>query len=196
MADDNGVIRPDDEFESLKEGFLHWQCWVRQFAAQGSAAMENPGVRAALILAGGTEPITEVATVLNRRTEYSQTARMREIVRGTDDPELRGKRAMKFFSEHYYHAPEKFTDTLTATFLSDSKLAVRLAADGACTLRFEQLNRTYELPCKVASLPDGDPLREATFWYNVLFNPGLAADCQVLGFEPDWVRVEARTGAN
>ena len=45
--------------------------------------------------------------------------------------------------------------------------------------------------CTVRRLSGNDPLREATFWHNLLFNPRLSADCIVLGFEPDWPRSSA-----
>ena len=176
----------DSESERLRQGFLQWQCQLRNLAMRDEGAMPDPGTKAALILSGGTEPITEIAAVLNRQPEHSRTSEIRQIANETKDPVLRPRAVMEFFSEGYYQRFEEFSDILTATFLADSKLAARLAADKRCTLQFEQSDQIYELPCTITRLTNDDPLRDATFWHNRLFNPGLAMDCVVLGFQPDW----------
>ena len=49
--------------------------------------------------------------------------------------------------------------------------------------------------CRVRRLSPKHPLREATFWHNLLFNPRLPADCLILGFEPDWPKSDAEPPA-
>jgi hypothetical protein len=46
----------------------------------------------------------------------------------------------------------------------------------------------------VRLLAEADPLYQATFWHNKLFNPNLPGRVQVLSFAPDWMhagRVDA-----
>ncbi len=191
MVDVCNIVRMGSENERLKNGFLHWQCRLRQIAMRNDGGMPSPGMKPALVLAGGSEPITEIVTVLNRRPEFSQTMELRHIARRTQDPAQRREDALKFFSERYYQASKEFSDVLTATFVPNSKLAARLVSDRRCTLRFEQFNQTYELPCAVRRLSDNNPLRDATFWHNLLFNPGLARDAGILGFEPNWAAAKA-----
>ena len=57
-----------------------------------------------------------------------------------------------------------------------------------CRLDFEQFGQRYHLHCALRRLSEHNPLRQATFWHNLLFNPRLSADCVILGFEPDWGR--------
>ena len=48
--------------------------------------------------------------------------------------------------------------------------------------------------CKVWKLAKRNPLWEATWWHNYLFNPDLTADITVLAFEPDWDASTSETG--
>ena len=114
------------------------------------------------------------------------------MARRTHDPAERREAALKFLAERYYQAPREFSDILTASFPPDSATAARLLAGRECRLDFEQFNQWYRLPCTVRRLSPNNPLREATFWHNLLFNPRLSADCIILGFEPDWPKSEAK----
>ena len=113
------------------------------------------------------------------------------MARRTHDPAERREAALKFLAERYYQASREFSDTLTAGFPPDSATAAKLLADRECLLDFEQFSQRYRLHCTVRRLSPNNPLREATFWHNLLFNPRLSADCTILGFEPDWPKSDA-----
>ena len=113
------------------------------------------------------------------------------MARRTHDPSERREAALKFLAERYYQAPREFSDTLTASFPADSRIAAKLLAGRECRLDFEQFSQRYQVHCTVRRLSPNNPLREATFWHNLLFNPRLPAGCIILGFEPDWPKSDA-----
>ena len=139
----------------------------------------------------GAGPIARIVTVLCKRPEYSATMEFRHMARRTHDPAQRREDALKFLAERYYQTPREFSDTLTASFPPDSAIAATLLAHRECRLDFEQFSQRYRVSCTVRRLSRNNPLREATFWHNLLFNPRLPADCTILGFEPDWPRSDS-----
>ena len=113
------------------------------------------------------------------------------MVRSTLDVARRRESVIKFLAETYFQHPAWFSDTLTATFGPDSHGARLLLDAKHCQLEFEQFSQRYSIRCRVWRLSRNNPLREATFWHNHLFNPSLPADTTVLGFEPDWSQSQA-----
>ena len=136
----------------------------------------------------GGEPIARIVTVLCKRPEHSATMELRHLARRTHDPAERRAAALAFLAERYYQPAREFSDTLTASFPPASETAAKLLAGRECRLDFEQFRQRYRVHCAVRRLSEHDPLREATFWHNLLFNPRLPADCIILGFVPDWAR--------
>ena len=211
------VVRPGRAGERMRDAFLHWQCRIRQIAmrrheGRPTSAMaplvsplprSAPAVQSAPaagtpldsgpapVSARRTDPAARVVTVLCKRPEHSVTMELRHLARRTHDPAERREAAREFLAERYYQAAREFSDTLTATFPPASGTAARLLAGRRCRLDFEQFRQRYAVRCTVRRLSGNDPLREATFWHNLLFNPRLSADCIVLGFEPDWMRSSA-----
>jgi hypothetical protein len=119
---------------------------------------------------------------------------MRHMVRKTNDPALRREAALTFFSEYYYQRAAEFSEILTATFSPGSPGASSIREAGRATLTFAAYSQRYDLACRVRTLAEHNPLRQATYWHNLLFNPDLAADTVILGFEPDWARSTAGPG--
>ena len=201
MQADSNVVRLDHTNERMRDAFLRWQCRIRQISMRGLEGRPTSGM--APLASPAPEPVTapdpaeatgpaaRVVTVLCRRPEYSTTVELRHMARRTHDPAERREVALKFFAERYYQAASEFSDTLTASFPPDSETAARLLARRECRLHFEQFSQRYDLHCTVRRLSESNPLREATFWHNLLFNPRLPADCIILGFEPHWPRSEA-----
>lgn len=186
-----GAWRPGGANDRLRDAFLHWQCRIRQIAMRADAGRPSPGmVPEALTLDG--QSIGRIITVLPQQSRESTTGELRHMARRTHDPAERRRDALAFFSERYYQLPLEFADTLTATFAAESAIASRLVGLGECRLRFDQFAQAFDVVCSVSVLPPDNPLREATYWHNFLFNPDLPADCAVLGFEPNWPRSEAR----
>ena len=212
-----GVARLDRANEELRDRFLRWQCRVRQIAMRrhggrptsGMTPLASPSpasTRAAESASGrgssldpglvpgsppGGGPIARIVTVLCKRPEHSVTMELRHLARRTHDPAERRTAALELLAERYYQAPREFSDTLTASFPPASETAAKLLAGRECRLDFEQFRQRFRVHCAVRRLPEHDPLREATFWHNLLFNPRLPADCIILGFAPDWGRSDS-----
>ena len=77
------------------------------------------------------------------------------------------------------------------TFPPGSAGAAAIRRAGRCTLTFDAFNQRYDLECRVWKLTAKNPLWQATYWHNALFNPSLPAETVILGFEPDWKRSSA-----
>ena len=221
MQSGAGVVRPDRASEELRDRFLRWQCRIRQIAMRGHGGRPTSGMtpfafpapastRAAESASGrvpscgssldpgpvpgsapGGEPIARIVTVLCKRPEHSATMELRHLARRTHDPAERRGAALAFLAERYYQPAREFSDTLTASFPPASGTAAKLLAGGECRLDFEQFRQRFRVHCAVRRLSEHDPLREATFWHNLLFNPRLPADCIILGFAPDWPRSDS-----
>jgi len=177
--------------EELMHRFLRWQCRVRQIAMRESMGRPDDAVTPALTPAGYAEPMGHIITVMSKWGAYSKTPELKHMVKRTHDPAQRRDKAIQFFSETYYQHAKEFSDALTATFPAASPGAQKIAAAKECTLSFDAYNQRFDLVCKVSTLAATHPLFQATMWHNLLFNPSLSPDTQVLAFEPDWDRSTA-----
>ncbi|MBX2839430.1 MAG: hypothetical protein KTR35_21420 [Gammaproteobacteria bacterium] len=182
------VFRKQPQNQKLLESFLRWQCRVRQMAMRDNEGRPDDAITPALTLAGETEPMGHIITVMSKWGAYSKTPEIKHISKRTNDPAQRREKALQFFSETYYQQSREFSDTLTATFPPDSPGATKLVEAGECTLSFEAYSQRFDLVCAIKLMPDTDPLYQATWWHNLLFNPSLDPQTIVLGFEPDWDR--------
>ena len=199
MQADSTVVRLDRANEQLRDRFLHWQCRIRQIAMRNHDGRPTSGMTPLVSAARGV--VTEsdrrigsaarIVTVLCKRPEHSVTMELRHMARRTHDPAERRESALAFLAERYYQTAGEFSDILTASFPPDSEVATTLLNHRECRLAFEQFSQRFELHCTVRQLSRNNPLREATFWHNLLFNPRLSADCTILGFEPDWPKSES-----
>ena len=170
----------------LRLEFLRWQCRVRQLAMRDADGRPDDAISPAVILAGESEPVGHIITVLNKSPGYSVTPELEYMSAKTNDPAQRRDQAIRFLSATYYQKASEFSDILTATFPPGSAGAARLRAADRVTLVFEAYAQRYELDCKVWKLTVRNPLRRSTVAHNRLFNPGLPGDTVVLAFEPDW----------
>ncbi|HSF93520.1 MAG TPA: hypothetical protein VLA52_00720 [Thermohalobaculum sp.] len=175
----------------LRESFLRWQCRVRQMMMRDEQGRPGDPIMPALTLAGEDGPMGHIITVMSKSPQYSQTPEMRHMVRKTMDPAQRRQSALTFFSEYYYQRADEFSDILTATFPPGSPGAAAIRAAGQVTLGFVAYGQRYDLACRVWTLAEHNPLHQATYWHNLLFNPNLPTDTIILGFEPDWAHSSA-----
>jgi len=166
--------------------FLRWQCRVRQIAMREKDGRPDDTIMPAVILPGDTEPMGQIITVISKSEPYSKTPELMHMVKRTNDPAQRREKALQLFSETYYQKASEFSDQLTATFQPGSEGAASILDAGGCTLAFAGYGERYELSCRVEALDPYDPLYQATWWHNALFNPNLSADVSVLSFNPDW----------
>ena len=191
MQPDSNVLRLDRANEQLRDGFLRWQCRIRQIAMRSHDGRPTSGMTPLVSSADESTPIASVITVLCKRPEHSATMELRHMARRTHDPAERRESALKFLAERYYQSSREFSDILTASFPPDSATAAALLAQRECRLAFEQFSQRFDVHCTVGRLSPNNPLREATFWHNLLFNPRPSGDCVILEFDPDWPKSEA-----
>ena len=191
MQIDSNVVRLDRANAQLRDGFLRWQCRIRQIAMRSQGGRPSSGMTPSVSAADEGGASARIVTVLCKRPEHSATMELRHLARRTHDPAERREHALKFLAERYYQTASEFSDILTATFAPDSETAASLIEHRKCRLAFEQFSQRFDLHCAVRRLSRNNPLREATFWHNLLFNPRLAAESIILGFEPVWPKSEA-----
>lgn len=151
----------------------------------------SDGITPEVTLIGESEPLGQIITVMSKTLAHSMVKEFRHMVRKTHDPAQRRDGAIRLFSEAYYQKADTFSDILTSTFPPGSPGAARIRTAERCTLRFEAFRQRYDLHCKVWRLAENNPLRQATYWHNLLFNPTLPAETIILGFEPDWSKSTA-----
>jgi len=183
------VVRLEAAQMALRDHFVGWQCRLRQLAVRDGGGRPTAGMRPTLVLPGREAP--EITVLVVQRAPEETIAEFRHLVRKTQDPAERYKNALKHLAAAYYQYPQDFSDELTALFGPRSDLAEALLNQGHCTLRFEQYNQRYILPCSLRAMAENEPACQATYWHNSLFNPNLPADYRVLGFQPDWAKAEA-----
>lgn len=193
MRTDGGIIETGGETapQRLRRAFLGWQCRVRQIMFREAAGRPDPGILPEVTLAGEDAPIGQIITVLCRTPRASMTPELRQMARRTNDPAQRREAALRLFSETYFQRPGDFSDMLTASFAPGSPGAERIRAAERCRLGFAAYRQRYDLACRVWRLDERHPAFAATWWHNLLFNPGLPPDAVILGFEPDWTRSSA-----
>lgn len=142
----------------------------------------------------GDVELGAITTVLCKRPEYSVTMELQHMARRTMDPAKRRQDILEFVSERYYQNIVEFNHELTAVFLLGSAWVETLTRNGPTLFRYEQFNQCFDVVCNPRVLSPNNPLREATFWHNVLFNPSLPSDCIVIGLDPDWSQSSDATG--
>ncbi len=185
------VVRLDSANQRLRDSFLKWQCHVRQIAMRQNGGKPSDGMMPELRLTADSTPAGNIISVMCKSYEYSKTMEIRHLARKTLDPQARRDSAIKFFSEYYYQKAREFSDIVTSTFPPGSPGAQSILEAGRCWLRFEQYNQTYDIACQPYRLGNNDPLHQATFWHNYLFNPALPGDAMIIGFKPDWASSSA-----
>lgn len=168
------------------EYFIGWQCRIRQHAVRKDDGRPSSGMQAGVFVKISDRDLGPLNTNIVLKDPAEITSEFRHIVKKTFDPKIRRDSAIKILSSAYYQYPKDFNETLTATFLLGSELADLLVAQKECDLVFNQYQQTFKLRCSVAELPENDPMYQATYWHNSMFNATMPARIHVLGFTPDW----------
>ena len=179
---------PQADSTALRNAFLKWQCLTRQIAVRQNQGLPDEAVTPAVLLKGKTEAYDHIITVLSKTPQQSLLPELQHLVRRTLDPAQRRQKALELLSETYYQKPTSFSDILTATFPPQSPRAAVIRKADHCRLLFSGYGQSYQIECKIWALTKKNTLYQATFWHNLLFNPGLHPDTIVLGFEPDWTK--------
>lgn len=170
----------------LRTAFLKWQCRVRQLSMRENDGRPDDAIMPAVILPGEDEALGHVITLMSKAPGYSVTPELQHMAAKTNDPAQRRDQAIKFLSAAYYQKAAEFSDILTATFPPGSPGAAKIHDAGTCRLVFDAYSQRFDLTCKVWRLAPHNLLHQATMAHNILFNPGLPPETEILGFEPDW----------
>lgn len=165
---------------------MRWQCRVRQIAMRDNLGRPDEAITPVVTVQGDTQPSGQIITVLSKWGPYSKVPELQHIAKRTNDPAQRRDKAIEFLSEYYYQNAAEFSDHLTATFSPNSAMAQKLLDAKKVCLEFEAYNQRFVLQCEARQLKDDDELYLATWWHNILFNPGLHPQTVVLAFVPDW----------
>ena len=178
----------------LRDVFLGWQCRVRQHAMREKRGRPDDAIMPTITLPDDAAPLGQIITVFNKLPLYSLTPEFRHMAKRTYDPAQRRDKALDFFSATYYQKPREFSDTLTSSFQPDSALADVIHTAQRVYLGFSAYAQQFTLYCNVSKLQNSDPLYQATWWHNHLFNPNLSAQAIILGFTPDWGHADSQSG--
>ena len=171
-----------------QRAFLGWQCRCRQMMMRDNEGKPTDAVMPEVTLAGATEPLGHIITIMSKSPAYSLTPELTHMAKKTHETAKWREEAMKFFSATYYQKAHEFSDILTSTFPPGSQGAAKLRTAKAATLSFEAYGERWDLTCTIHKLSRRNPLYLATMAHNRLFNPTISPDTEVLGFEPDWTQ--------
>jgi hypothetical protein len=181
------IVLLDSAAEALKAEFVGWQCRLRQLAVREAAGRPSSGMCPRATAPDGSEIAPAITVLIHPADPAESTKLFRFQVQKTHDPVERYDKALEILSGFHYQHPKLFGDVLTGLFGPDSTVAAKLLDYGACELEFAEYGRGYRLPCRVRQLGEEDPLHQATYWHNKLFNPNMPAKVRVLSFAPDWM---------
>jgi hypothetical protein len=170
----------------IRDGFLAWQCRIRQTAMREHAGRPSPGMRPRVLDPKGQELAPALTVLLIPNEPEESTAFFRFQVMKTPDPRDVYERALTFLQADYFQNPETFSDRLVTVLPRDAALADALLDERACVLEFVQSRQSYRIAAEVRALKSGHAAREAAIWHNRLFNPALPDTVHVLGLQPDW----------
>jgi hypothetical protein len=174
----------------IRDGFLAWQCLIRQAAMREEGGRPSPGMRPRVLDTAGRELAPAMTVLLIPKEPEESTAFFRFQVMKTPDPRDVYERALVYLQADYFQSPKTFSDRLVVVLPADSSLAASLIATGDCILEFNQSRQRYCIACKVRELKPGNAAREAAIWHNRVFNPALPDTVQVIAFKPDWASAE------
>jgi hypothetical protein len=174
----------------IRDGFLAWQCLIRQAAMREEGGRPSPGMRPRVLDTAGRELAPAMTVLLIPKEPEESTAFFRFQVMKTPDPRDVYERALTYLQADYFQKPETFSDRLVTVLPADSSLAASLIAAGECILEFDQSRLRYRIPCAARELKPGNAAREAAIWHNRLFNPSLPDAVHVIAFKPDWASAE------
>lgn len=189
-AHSGNVLLTEPAQRRLRDRFFRWQCRIRQICVRKAEAQPTSGMMPTVRLADVIDGAPRL-TVLIVKEDRVATEQFQFFFRKTVDPKERYDNAVKYLSSAYYQEPQTFAEELSALVGGHHPVADQLLHSGECTLEFEQYSQYFYIPCRVREAGKGDPVFEATYWHNTLFNPNLPPDVRVVAFQPVWQKASA-----
>lgn len=186
-AHETKVLLTEPAQQRFREHFFRWQCRIRQISVRKAEGRPTSG----MIPRVGLSSDSARLTVLISKTDPTVTDQFRFYFKKTKDPAERYDNVVKYLASAYYQQPQTFREELSALCGNRHPVAEQLLRERECTLEFEQYNQYFFIPCRVREAAAGEPVFEATYWHNILFNPDLPPDIRVLVFQPLWQKASA-----
>ncbi len=166
------------------DDFIAWQCRLRKYSMRELDGRPTAGMSAGIHSVNGGDEQARLSFLILHRDTDARTREFAHIVRKTQDPTQWIKNGLRILAERHYQEAEPFDRRLTALFSTDSSVAYALLKAGACHLKFSEKSIEHAFDFDIESLDREDPLFEATYWHNHLFNPTLPGQVRVLAFSP------------
>ncbi|MDY0872875.1 hypothetical protein [Dongia rigui] len=188
------VVLIGEAAAALREDFLHWQCRLRQMAMREGGGRPSAGMRPVIFARDDSQLAGSTVVLLHKADTEDSTAFFRHQVLKTQDPVERWEKATEHMAAGYFQRFRDFDDTLTALFGPGTTLVDQLLGQGKVYLDFAELSQRFRLLVKVTELSEHDPLYQATYWHNRMFNPNIPAGVRIVSFSPDWGRSEGESG--
>ena len=170
----------------IKNSFMKWQCRVRQIIMRDNYGKPDASIMPDVLLNQDKINLGKIITVLSKDIPFSKLPEMKHISKVNFDLSKRREKAIQLFSEYYYQSYKEFSPVLTATFQPDSSGIRKIIKSKICSLVFGAYNHNFKLDCEVKLLRKVDPLYQATWWHNSLFNSNLHPDTLILAFNVNW----------
>ena len=171
--------------------FIVWQCSLRQRNFRMFKGKPSDGVVCQIYDKKTNTEIKNFFCVLLEK-QVKEAAKMFEYMnRRTYDPEERYSKAVKLFSSEYFNTPENFDGRFTATFMKNDKFVINLKPSKKYNVQFFERDTGFDFPVKIKKLKKSDSEWQCTFWHNLMFNPSLNDNIEVLLFTP--VKTELKT---
>ena len=110
----------------IRDGFLAWQCLIRQAAMREEGGRPSPGMRPRVLDTAGRELAPALTVLLIPKEPEESTAFFRFQVMKTQDPRDVYERALVYLQADYFQSPKTFSDRLVVV-LPAELLARRIA---------------------------------------------------------------------
>ena len=164
--------------------FIVWQCSIRQRNFRMFQGKPSEGIVCKIYDKKKNQEIKNFVSVFLEK-KVKEAAKMFEYMnRRTHDPEERYSKAVKLFSSEYFNTPENFDGRFTATFMKNDNFINDLKPSKKYNVQFFERDTGFDFPVKIKKLKKGDAEWQCTFWHNLMFNPSLNDNIEVLLFTP------------
>ena len=164
--------------------FIVWQCSIRQRNFRMFQGKPSECIVCKIYDKRNNQEIKNFVSVFLEK-KVKEAAKMFEYMnRRTHDPEERYSKAVKLFSSEYFNTPENFDGRFTATFMKNDNFVNDLKPSKKYNVQFFERDTGFDFPVKIKKLKKGDAEWQCTFWHNLMFNPSLNDNIEVLLFTP------------
>ncbi len=164
--------------------FIVWQCSLRQRNFRMFQGKPSEGIICKIYDKKNNKDIKNFVSVL-LESKVKEASKMFEYMnKRTHDPEERYSKAVKLFSSEYFNTPENFDGRFTATFADNDTFVKKIKKSIKYQAQFFERDSGFDFPVKIKKLKKTDYEWQCTFWHNLMFNPGLNENIEVLLFTP------------